>query len=434
MTARPTSGQPALAISIADDTGTVTAVWTGRSEIGGVTLGRKIAISGVPVMHGDHLEFTNPHYTLLPTLMERGATPPVQSSDLAAAFRHDGVVVVRDVLDQGILDELAEAVDENLAAPGPWANDYTPKDGTGRFFGDYVNWERIDGYRQAALHGPLPRVGSHIARRDAAVLPRTHPGEGARHARGHAVAPRRAVLLHRRRQQRQPVGATRPGTPASRASSSSSARTCGAADSCHASSSTTTPTFRRCQRLRTRARHRWRARPARDRLVRRSSRATSSRSTTAPCIRRRVPLAACRLAGGPSASVTSAAMPDLRRRPWLHSPPYDPIDARSTARRRALPAGVGLTATSPAGARPARRSTSNGLPSRTNDTSAVIAGRQVADRGDQRGLPADRLDRRHATTTSPTSMPAVSAPEPGKTSATRAPLPPSVRRSSCTPR
>jgi hypothetical protein len=66
MTARPTSGQPALAISIADDTGTVTAVWTGRREIGGVTLGRKIAIEGVPVMHGDHLEFTNPHYTLLP--------------------------------------------------------------------------------------------------------------------------------------------------------------------------------------------------------------------------------------------------------------------------------------------------------------------------------------------------------------------------------
>jgi hypothetical protein len=66
MTARPTAGQPALAISISDDTGTVTAVWTGRREIGGVTLGRKIAINGVPVLHGDHLEFTNPGYTLLP--------------------------------------------------------------------------------------------------------------------------------------------------------------------------------------------------------------------------------------------------------------------------------------------------------------------------------------------------------------------------------
>lgn len=66
MTARPTSGQPALAVSISDDTGTVTAVWTGRREIGGITLGRRVAIDGVPVRRADHLEFTNPGYTLLP--------------------------------------------------------------------------------------------------------------------------------------------------------------------------------------------------------------------------------------------------------------------------------------------------------------------------------------------------------------------------------
>jgi RecG-like helicase len=66
MTARPTSGQPALAISISDDTGSVTAVWTGRREIGGISLGRRVAIEGVPVRRGDHLEFTNPAYTLLP--------------------------------------------------------------------------------------------------------------------------------------------------------------------------------------------------------------------------------------------------------------------------------------------------------------------------------------------------------------------------------
>ncbi len=80
------------------------------------------------------------------------------AAELAATFQHDGVAVVRGVLDHGQLAELAEAVDENLAAPGPWANEYTPKDGTGRFFGDYVNWERIDGYRHAALHGPLPQL------------------------------------------------------------------------------------------------------------------------------------------------------------------------------------------------------------------------------------------------------------------------------------
>ncbi len=66
MRARPTSGQPSLAVTISDDTGSFTAVWTGRRAIGGVTLGRRLVIEGVATQVGDHLEFTNPAYTLLP--------------------------------------------------------------------------------------------------------------------------------------------------------------------------------------------------------------------------------------------------------------------------------------------------------------------------------------------------------------------------------
>ena len=122
-----------------------------------------------------------------------------------------GVVVAARRAGRRQLADLAAAVDDNLAEPGPWAIDYTPAGSTGRFFGDYVNWERIDGYRRAALEGPLPELATHVARRDTAVLPRAHPGERAADSRGHSVAPRRAVLLRRRRQQRQPVGLTRPG-------------------------------------------------------------------------------------------------------------------------------------------------------------------------------------------------------------------------------
>jgi len=66
MTARPTSGQPALAVTVTDESGTVTAVWTGRRSIGGITLGRRVAIKGMAIQRGAHLEFTNPSYTLLP--------------------------------------------------------------------------------------------------------------------------------------------------------------------------------------------------------------------------------------------------------------------------------------------------------------------------------------------------------------------------------
>jgi hypothetical protein len=63
---RPTNGHPAFAIAVRDSTGSVTAVWTGRRSIGGVCLGRTMAISGVACVRGDHLEFNNPSYTLLP--------------------------------------------------------------------------------------------------------------------------------------------------------------------------------------------------------------------------------------------------------------------------------------------------------------------------------------------------------------------------------
>ncbi len=65
MKARPSSGMPSLAVSISDATGSVTAVWTGRRSIGGITLGRHVLIEGVPVQVGERLEFINPAYTLL---------------------------------------------------------------------------------------------------------------------------------------------------------------------------------------------------------------------------------------------------------------------------------------------------------------------------------------------------------------------------------
>ena len=64
--------------------------------------------------------------------MSTSPEAPPTTADAAEAYRRDGVVVVRDVLDAAQLQELADAVDENLAAPGPWASDYTPHDSTGR--------------------------------------------------------------------------------------------------------------------------------------------------------------------------------------------------------------------------------------------------------------------------------------------------------------
>ncbi len=65
MRARPAAHLPVLAVTLGDESGTATVVWTGRREIGGIALGRWLEVTGTPIRRGDRFEFTNPHYTLL---------------------------------------------------------------------------------------------------------------------------------------------------------------------------------------------------------------------------------------------------------------------------------------------------------------------------------------------------------------------------------
>jgi hypothetical protein len=62
---RPAAGLPSLVVSIADDSGTATAVWSGRRDIGGVSLGRRIILEGVGAPTAGGPVFMNPAYTLL---------------------------------------------------------------------------------------------------------------------------------------------------------------------------------------------------------------------------------------------------------------------------------------------------------------------------------------------------------------------------------
>ncbi|HEY4331579.1 MAG TPA: phytanoyl-CoA dioxygenase family protein [Ilumatobacteraceae bacterium] len=79
-----------------------------------------------------------------------------------AAFRGDGAAVLRGIVTPAELESLRDAVDENMAHPSEWASDYTPDAAGGRFFGDYVNWERIEAYRTIALESQLPQAALEL--------------------------------------------------------------------------------------------------------------------------------------------------------------------------------------------------------------------------------------------------------------------------------
>ena len=63
---QPAQGLPTLLVRIEDESGYATAVWSGRRSIGGLDLGRKVVIEGVPMASPNGLRFFNPAYTLLP--------------------------------------------------------------------------------------------------------------------------------------------------------------------------------------------------------------------------------------------------------------------------------------------------------------------------------------------------------------------------------
>lgn len=61
----PRHGVPTLEVVVADGTGRITAVFTGRRKIIGIEHGRTVILEGVAVPEADGLAIFNPAYTLV---------------------------------------------------------------------------------------------------------------------------------------------------------------------------------------------------------------------------------------------------------------------------------------------------------------------------------------------------------------------------------
>jgi len=85
----------------------------------------------------------------------------VSSTDVDL-YRADGVVVVRGLADDVWCDRLAEAVEENLADPGPWASDYSGQGPKSGFRDDYCNWERFDGFRDFVFRSRAAEIAGRL--------------------------------------------------------------------------------------------------------------------------------------------------------------------------------------------------------------------------------------------------------------------------------
>ena len=77
------------------------------------------------------------------------------TSDAVAAFRRDGASVLRGLFSPGEIDRLREGVEEDLRDPSPRAKIASRAGDPGRFFEDFCNWRRIDGFRRFLTDSPI---------------------------------------------------------------------------------------------------------------------------------------------------------------------------------------------------------------------------------------------------------------------------------------
>jgi len=68
------------------------------------------------------------------------------------------VVCLRGRFSQQWLDFVAAAIDQAMARPGPHAEEYTPRGGAGRFFGDLELFHRLPAFRRFAMQSPAARI------------------------------------------------------------------------------------------------------------------------------------------------------------------------------------------------------------------------------------------------------------------------------------
>lgn len=77
------------------------------------------------------------------------------------AFERDGVVCLRSVISDSWRGVVAEAIEQDIADPGPFFHGYDVGDGK-TFHGNLRTWERHEGFRRYCMESPLPRLAQQL--------------------------------------------------------------------------------------------------------------------------------------------------------------------------------------------------------------------------------------------------------------------------------
>jgi len=83
------------------------------------------------------------------------------SDQLVDDYQRDGVALIRGVFRDWV-ERLAEGIEFNMTNPSADVRIYKNDDGSGLFFGDYCNWDRIPAYRDFVYDSPAAAVAAKL--------------------------------------------------------------------------------------------------------------------------------------------------------------------------------------------------------------------------------------------------------------------------------
>lgn len=86
----------------------------------------------------------------------------IVTKEVQGAFREEGATVLRGLFSAEWVERLRSGIEENLRDPGPMASTYTDEGKTGRYFGDYCNWNRIAPFRAVFFESGLAQAAAAL--------------------------------------------------------------------------------------------------------------------------------------------------------------------------------------------------------------------------------------------------------------------------------
>jgi len=95
------------------------------------------------------------------------------SDKMSDNYARDGVVVLRGLFTEQ-MDMIADAIEENMANPGPYAAENLLPGEQGRFFDDYCNWQRIPALAEVIYKSQAGRVAAALMKSHTAQLFHDH--------------------------------------------------------------------------------------------------------------------------------------------------------------------------------------------------------------------------------------------------------------------